>query len=153
MIRGESGFIGILLICMSTLAFAQVIFRYVFFFSVVWLEEVTRYMMVWMTFIGAAIAVEKQDNISIDLVPTLLKGKAKIDVYPILNVVIFVFSCLSVYYSSLLVSKTLVVGQQTPAMRIPMALIYSGMLASYVLMAFHSLVRMILRAKGAKAEE
>jgi len=149
----ELYFIGVMLMFMSTLAFIQVITRYVFFFSIVWLEEATRYMMVWMTFVGAAVAVEKQDNISIDLIPTLLKGRLKFDFYPILNIAIFIFSCISVYYSSNLVSKTFAVSQQTPAMRIPMAIIYGGMLISYVLMAFHSFVRIIMLAKGKKEEE
>ena len=139
----ESVSIGVLLLCMSVLAFVQVITRYVFVYSVVWLEELTRYMMIWMTFLGAALAVERQDNINIDILPTLLKNKLNVNLYPVLNIFIFLFSIASIYYSFLLVGKTAAAEQMTPAMRIPMAVIYAGMMFSYILMAFHSIVLII----------
>lgn len=154
LIKSESVFIGILLLCMSALAVLQVITRYVFFYSIVWLDEVTRYMMIWMTFFGAALAVEKQDHINIDILPSAFK-KFNIDFYPIINTLIFIFSGVSIYYAGMLVSHTAAVGQTTDAMRIPMAAVYFGMLLSYILMAFHSLVRIVMKVKkkGKKREE
>lgn len=148
----ESVFIGVLLLAMSALAFTQVITRYVFFYSIVWLEELTRYLMIWMTFFGAAMAVEKQDHINIDILPGIFK-KHSIDFYPFINLLIFIFSCISVYYAWLLVSNTAAMGQTTDAMRIPMALVYSGMLVSYLLMAFHSGVRILMAVTGKDKKE
>jgi len=37
---------------MAVLVFVNVVSRYVFNYSIIWVEELTRYMMVWVGFIG-----------------------------------------------------------------------------------------------------
>jgi TRAP-type C4-dicarboxylate transport system permease small subunit len=44
---------------------AQVLWRYAFNNSLVWTEEASRYLFVWMTFLGAALAVKEQSHIGV----------------------------------------------------------------------------------------
>ena len=44
---------------------AQVLWRYVLNDSLVWTEEASRYLFVWMTFIGAALAVKEGTHIQV----------------------------------------------------------------------------------------
>lgn len=143
--KTEAVLIGIMLLIMSLLAFVQVLTRYVFFYSIVWSEEVTRYLMIWMTFIGAALAVSKQDHINIDIFTSFFKINTGLDFKVVLNVVIFIFSLACSYYGALLILKTYAMGQMTEATRVPMYLIYSVMELSILLMAFHSFVRIFDR--------
>ena len=139
----EATIIGVLLLVMSAVAFIQVLTRYCFFYSIVWSEEVTRYCMIWMTFIGTAFAVSKQEHINIDMMSTWLKAKTGFDIRHILNIFIFIFALFCVYYGWNLVISTQASGQLTPALRIPMYWVYLVMEFSLALTAFHALVRVI----------
>ena len=44
---------------------AQVVWRYAFNNSLVWTEEASRYLFVWMTFLGAALAVKEGTHIRV----------------------------------------------------------------------------------------
>ncbi|WP_281758224.1 TRAP transporter small permease [Succinatimonas hippei] len=140
---GEAVVIGVLLLIMSAFAFLQVLARYCFSISIVWCEEVTRYCMIWMTFIGTAYAVSKQEHINIDMMTEWVKHKTGFDLRHILNILILGFSLFCVFYGWHLVVSTQASGQMTPALRIPMYWVYLIMEFSLVLTAFHSLVRVI----------
>ena len=46
------------------IVFLQVILRYVFHSSLTWVEELTRYLFVWLTWIAAARAVRDDKHIT-----------------------------------------------------------------------------------------
>jgi TRAP-type C4-dicarboxylate transport system permease small subunit len=62
---------------MTALVFLQVICRYIVKNPLVWTEEVARYLMVWMAFIGASCVIKKWDNIYVDFFINLLKQKPR----------------------------------------------------------------------------
>ena len=139
--RSEAIAVGILLLVMSFFTFLQVIMRYCFSFSIVWCEELTRYCMVWMTFIGTAFAVSKQDHINIDMLTSVVKEKTGFDLRHLLNVLVLIFACFCSFYGMRLMITTAASGQLTPALRIPMWWVYAVMELSLFLTAFHALVR------------
>ena len=65
-----------LLAVMAVLVIANVISRYVFLYSFTWVEEVTRYMMIWAAFLGAGMALRVGGHIAIDTLPAALPAKA-----------------------------------------------------------------------------
>lgn len=142
-VRLEGRLIAVLLVCMSVLAVLQVITRYVFVYSILWLEELTRYMMVWLTLIGASVALSQNDNIRIDVLPLIFRQKLGVNFYPLINCVELAFSLVAAWYSLELVLYTNQSGQLSPAMRLPMACVYSSFLAGSLLMIFHSVVNLL----------
>lgn len=48
-----------LIAAISVLIFTQVVFRYVFNYSLFWSEELGRYTLIWITFIGASIGFKR----------------------------------------------------------------------------------------------
>ena len=42
---------------MATLVFGNVVSRYLFNYSFSWVEELTRYMMIWVCFLGSGLAL------------------------------------------------------------------------------------------------
>ena len=56
----------VLVATMAVLVIANVISRYVFGYSFTWVEEVTRYMMIWTAFLGAGLALRVGGHIAID---------------------------------------------------------------------------------------
>ena len=52
---------------MVVITFSQVIARYVFANSLSWSEEAGRYIFVWMTFLGAVMAVRNRQHVHMDM--------------------------------------------------------------------------------------
>lgn len=61
---------------MLFLTFANVIGRYVFSHSIIFSEEVSRILFVWVVFLGAAIIIKDNGHVSVDLLSSKLQGKA-----------------------------------------------------------------------------
>lgn len=62
----------LLLAAMAVLVIANVVSRYVFSYSFTWVEELTRYMMIWAAFLGAGMALRVGGHIAIDTLPAAL---------------------------------------------------------------------------------
>ncbi len=58
----------IFLAIMTFLVFFQVVTRYLFSYSIAWVEELARYLMIWMAFLGAASLFKDDSHIRMDLV-------------------------------------------------------------------------------------
>lgn len=56
---------------------AQILWRYVFGDSLLWSEEASRYLFVWMTFIGAAIAVGEGSHVRVGSFVASLPDRAR----------------------------------------------------------------------------
>lgn len=56
----------VLLVVMAVLVFANVVSRYAFGHSFGWVEEITRYMMIWVAFLGAGPALRVGGHIAVD---------------------------------------------------------------------------------------
>lgn len=57
---------ALLFIVMVVFVFLQIISRGIFGSSFAWTEEIARYAMIWITFLGAAIAFQYKAHIGID---------------------------------------------------------------------------------------
>lgn len=58
--------VGALLLIMAVLVFANVALRYVAGISLPWVEEVTRYMMIWVSWLAVGLAMREGAHIAID---------------------------------------------------------------------------------------
>ena len=56
----------VLLAAMATMVFANVALRFLTDYSILWVEETSRYTMVWLTFIGAGLVLRYGGHIVID---------------------------------------------------------------------------------------
>ncbi|HEX6723437.1 MAG TPA: TRAP transporter small permease [Burkholderiaceae bacterium] len=65
-----------LMAAMALLVFANVVGRYVFNHSFVWAEELSRYMMVWVGFLGAGLVLRVGAHIAVDVFQDLLPRRA-----------------------------------------------------------------------------
>ena len=66
----------------------QVILRYVFSNPLSWTEELSRFSMIWLTYIGAIIAMRENKHITIDILDKILSDKLR----KIINIVSKSFS-------------------------------------------------------------
>ena len=63
------------LICLTVLT--GVVSRYAFNQPVTWSEEIARYLFIWISFVGAAVAVKHKANFGLDLVSGRLSARGR----------------------------------------------------------------------------
>ncbi|HEV3007829.1 MAG TPA: TRAP transporter small permease [Burkholderiales bacterium] len=61
---------------MAVLVFANVVSRYLLNYSIIWVEELTRYMMVWVGFLGAGLVLRLGAHIAVEAFQDLLPRAA-----------------------------------------------------------------------------
>ena len=71
----------IFLALMTAMVFGLVVSRYVFSYSFAWVEELTRYLMIWAAYLGAAALFKDDDHIRMGLLYNKIpeKGRAILD--------------------------------------------------------------------------
>lgn len=102
----------------------QVFMRYVMGSSLAWSEELARFSFIWMVYIGISYGVKKQRHIKVDVMLIALKGKAKIVLNMISNIIFLGFAIVIIYYGQEIAFRILELGQRSPGLRIPMGLVY-----------------------------
>lgn len=70
---GLALFFFVVLIILATL---QILFRYVFMYPLPWTEELARFTLVWVTFLGAASATRRKLHLAVDFFINKLNQRA-----------------------------------------------------------------------------
>ena len=79
--------------------------RYLLDYVPSWSEEVPRYLLVWITYLGAALAVKFKEHISLDVFFNLMPLRARQVGHILLNALIAVVGTIMVVYGIALVSQ------------------------------------------------
>jgi TRAP-type C4-dicarboxylate transport system permease small subunit len=125
----------------------QVFFRYVVQSSLGWSEELSRYLFVWLIFIGAAVALPKGFHIAIDMLVTELPLHVRRWVQGAASVSVLLFFIFLIIEGVHLCN--LARGQTSAAMEIPMAIAYLCIPLGSLLMFFNT-VRVLISPKKEK---
>ena len=75
--RGLEGVIAAMLAVMVVLVFGNVVLRYLFNSGITVSEEVSRWLFIWMTFLGAIVALREHGHLGVDMVVQRLPAWAK----------------------------------------------------------------------------
>lgn len=127
----------VILAAMATMVFANVALRFLTDNSILWVEEVSRYLMIWLTFIGAGLVLRYGGHIGIESLQEMFPRAA-----PFLRAVIFVlllcFFCFMVWIGVRYASRTW--AQTTPVTEIPVGVVYLAMPIGFALLIVHLLL-------------
>ena len=122
---------------MTGIVFVQVILRYVFLSPLSWIEELARYLLVWISCFGAAYGVRKGEHIAVMFLNNMFKGYMKSALTILIHIlVIILFMVCFIKGIGLSIRQWNVV---TPALQIPRTLPYSGIPISFAIMLLFSL--------------
>ena len=146
----EKALCVIFLALMSIIIVAQVFCRYVLNSSLSWSEELSRYLFVWLIYVGISYGVKLDKHICVDAVYSFApKGIKKY--YAIVGYVLFLlFAIAMVYYGVLVVGMQITSGQVSPAMGLPMQYVYAAPVVGFTLTAIRMIQKIV---QAAKAEE
>ena len=81
------------------LILSQVISRYAFNDSITWTEEVSRYLLVSLTFLGLAIGIRRKAHISVQFFYRYLREKPQKALSVFVGILVILFYVLSVFFS------------------------------------------------------
>ena len=84
----NGGLLVVALIAMSVLVFFNVIGRYFFSYSVIWVDELARYLMIISAFLGMGLAMRQSSHTSFTIFQDILPNKAR----KALRIIVLVFS-------------------------------------------------------------
>ncbi len=68
----ESCILAVGIISTTFIIFINVVLRYMFSAPLSWAEELSRYIMIWLTFIGASLCVRDNVHVNMDILQTRL---------------------------------------------------------------------------------
>lgn len=111
---------------------ASVIFRYVFNSPISFAEESSRYILVWMSFLGAGLAAKWDSHMRVDAFLGKMPKKAQLWIKTVINLVTVVFLSFGVYYGMKLVIRTH--EQVSELLRINMSIMYFAVVAGFAIM-------------------
>jgi TRAP-type C4-dicarboxylate transport system permease small subunit len=83
--------VGLLVFSMVAVVASQVFFRYVLNSSLRWADEIARYLMIWMAFLGASLAVRYGAHISIEAFMKMMSPRVRRVVRIIILLVLILF--------------------------------------------------------------
>jgi C4-dicarboxylate transporter DctQ subunit len=123
-----------LLIILTVLLFIQILNRYLFKQSYVWLEECARISFVWLIYFAVAIAVKENRHVRVGIVDLFLPSIALRYVNLLADLLWVLFNAVMTYFGIVLVESAITYHTRSPVTETPMALIYSVIPFCFALM-------------------
>jgi len=122
-------------VLIAVVVFLQVVCRYLLRQPLFWSEELPRYLLIWMSFLAAALAQKGEAHINITLAIAPLPPAWRHAIRILTNLVILAFLVVLIYSGALVVGIT--VHHRSTALQIPMAAVYLALPASAALMILY----------------
>ena len=143
--------VALALVVVVLLTLAQIFCRFVLNAPLIWSEELTRVLIVWMTFLGAAVVCWDGRHLNIDVLFGILPAAVK-HVVRIINALIAIGLCI------ILVSPTMRLVEienfaELGALGIPSGIVRLPVAIGAVLMALAIALRLLYRRRRAAADD
>ncbi len=119
----------------------QVVCRYFLGASLVWSEELSRYGLVWITFLGGSIALKKRAHMALQALVDKLSPKSRkvVQIFTLFTIMGFL-TIATVKGVQLAIFN---LKQHSPAMGVPMGVVYSAIPAGCLLMMVHAAEQLV----------
>lgn len=124
----------VLLAAMACMVFANVALRYVSGNSILWVEEASRYTMIWLTFLGCGLVLRYGGHIGIDALQDRFPRHAPV-LRSVIAALMLAFFAVMVWLGLVYAARTWT--QTTPVMEVPVGAVYLAMPIGFLLMIAH----------------
>lgn len=132
---------------------ANVFARYVLEIGILWTEEVSRLLFVWVVFLGSYVALRRKAHMAIDILVERLAPAARDRLVLASRLVVLLFLIVIAWAGGRLVLATVEFGRVTPILGISAAWAYLSVPTAAVLMAIETVAGIAaawpFRAQGA----
>jgi TRAP-type C4-dicarboxylate transport system permease small subunit len=134
-----------LMLFIAVVVSANVIGRYVFNYGLVWSDEVARFSLIWISFLGSAVLVRQGQHIAIDAFDRIMPAALKSFIFIITQIVAAVVAVILIWQGILQVIRQF--GQISPGLEINIGLVYTVVPFTGFYMLAYALLNMAERFK------
>ncbi|GLO67968.1 C4-dicarboxylate ABC transporter permease [Oceanobacillus sp. E9] len=124
--------VSFFLVALAVLVVLQVTTRFVINVPLSWTEELAKYLMIYIVFLGSGLAMRHNQHIAIDFLLEIVKAENKARLQKIVLCICGIFSLVLVVYGTQL--TYIVIGQSTPTLQYSMAWAYAAIPLGSLLM-------------------
>ncbi|MDR2528500.1 MAG: TRAP transporter small permease [Synergistaceae bacterium] len=150
----ENYLLAFFMAAIVVIVFLQVVFRQLGQ-SLSWSEELARYLLVWITLIGASQGVKRASHVGVEAFALLLPPKARKAVDIVASALCLLFWALIEYHSLSILRLQIANNQLSPAMRVPIWMAYAALPTGAALMIvryFQGITRLALNKDAVDLE-
>ena len=132
LMRRLEAVIGVILALMVILVFGNVVLRYGFNSGITVSEELSRYLFIWLTFIGAVVAMHEHAHLGIDSLLRVLPRKGKL--FCVVASDLLMLAAVGLLFHGSWKQTLINLSTKSPVAQVPLASIYvAGLVASVLL--------------------
>lgn len=135
-IRPEDSVVLVLFWVLAGVVFLQFFSRYVLNDSIGWTEEIARYLLIGVTFVGAGLAVRKNSHIAVEFFYRYLPGAWGRALSTLVDLLRIVFFAVSAWITAKLALRT---NQKMASIELGKDVVYWVVFAAFVLMTLYAL--------------
>lgn len=141
--------IALMLLAIVVVTILQVILRFVFNQPLTWPDELGRFLLIWLVFIGAAVVSFDDRHLGVEVIQEKMSPKVKLISSMILRALIMVFLFITIYSSIDLIR--IAHTQTSAALEIPDSYWRAAAPVGAALMIFYILIRSYLDIRSYRA--
>lgn len=130
---------------LGAIVFLQFFTRYVLNDSLAWTEEIARYGLIWVTFIGAAIVARKNLHIAVEVLLHYLPVVPARALLALVDLIKLLFMGLLAYFSLTIVER--MQWQRMVIIDLPMSTVYGGVALGCFLMVVRQAINFFRNAR------
>jgi C4-dicarboxylate transporter DctQ subunit len=130
----EEKALSIILSAMVITIFIATFFRFTKIMIIPWAEELARYLMIWLVFLGIGAGAKTNRHFTVENLVNALPASAHKVFFMIRTAIIVIYCGFISYVGFSLVKSLKIMGQTTPALRGPMWFMYSAIPIGLLLM-------------------
>jgi len=132
---------------LASIVFLQFFTRYVLNDSLAWTEEIARYGLMWIVFIGGAMVTRRNSHIAVELLANILPaGSGRVFILALVDVIKLGFLGLLAWFSVLITER--MEFQRMTVFDLPMSLVYGGVAFGCILMFIRQGINFWRNARG-----
>jgi TRAP-type transport system small permease protein len=137
LIRANRWLVVAILGAMAAMVFVNVALRFLTDHSILWVEELSRYLMIWLTFLGSGLVLRYGAHVGIDTLQDRFPRLAP-KIRAVIVFLLLVFFATMIWLGARYVVLTW--GQTTPVLQIPIGAVYLAVPIGFALMVLHLLL-------------
>lgn len=142
----EEVLLAIMLVAMTLIMGLQIVMRYVFNNSLSWPEELATFLFVWSTFLSISYCIREKSSIKIEQFYNIMPPKVQKLIKLLSKTIMLILAFFLAWYAYNVFVTVVKIPQTSPAMGIPMYVIYFSAFLGFVLLIIRLIQSYIAKA-------
>ncbi len=149
-LRPDDAIVFVIFWALFVTVFLQFFTRYVLNDSWVWTEEIARYLLIGITFIGSALAMRKGSHIAVEAGLKVMPRRVRHWILVAVDLLVFAFGLFMAWTSAELAQNT---RQAMVSIDIPKSYVYWIVCAAFIGISIYAGLRVVKRLRGELSDE